>query len=142
MDEHNFESIERQLIALPVAPAPEKLRQVVLAVAHRRLRAQRWDRLLARAAAAVFVVGLGLNAAVGISGKGGGASQTASAVKIEAVTQAALAVADATDPDTATQFAKRMAMLGGVPLSADKEAAIQRRIKARTSSGAKPRTDG
>ncbi len=142
MDDHDFESIERQLIAVPVGRAPEELRQTVLRGVDRRLKAQRWDRRLGRAAVALCLVGIGLNAALGIPGDGTRPTQSASVVKLDAVTQAALAVADATDSDTAAQFAKRMAMLGGAPLNADEEAAIRRQIKARTSSGAKPRTDG
>jgi len=60
--------IERQLTNLPLPSAPASLRSAVLKEVRRNLKAQRWDRRLARAAVALLAVWDRANAAVGWRG--------------------------------------------------------------------------
>ncbi|HKD38189.1 MAG TPA: hypothetical protein VKB78_15355, partial [Pirellulales bacterium] len=92
MDDRELDPIERQLVSIPAAPAPAGLRASVLAGVNRRLRAERRDRLLARAAGILLIVGIGLNAAVGIGEKGLGTGPATSGVRLEAVTLSAQVV--------------------------------------------------
>ena len=126
---------------MPLANAPAKLRGEVLAGVHRQLAAQHWDRRLGRAAIVLLVVGVGLNAAVGWR-TSRPVDQAAAAFKSDTITQAAVAVAEATDAETGTQIARHLTALGGVALSPQQEAAIQQQIESHSKRGARPRKDG
>ena len=85
---------------MPLAAAPSELRGEVLGLVRRQLAAQRWDRRLGRAAAALLVVGVGLNAAISWRSGQPPTNQAATELKPNAITQAAIAVAEATDAET------------------------------------------
>jgi hypothetical protein len=128
MNGESFEQLERQIAA--VAPgAPAELRAVVLADVRRELRAARWDRRFARAAAAAVLVGVGWNALnVALAGRGAAAVRVAQPVlastSAEALVQTAATVAEATDAATGRLVARQLAALGGQRLSAAQAAAI------------------
>ena len=125
MNDDSLEQIERQLAALPTSGAPRELREAVLAGVRRELRAARWDRRVARAAAVLFVVGLGLNLSVGArhadlrSGRTGIAKASS-----QSLMDTALVVAEATDAATARRFARHLAAMAGVELTGAEAAAI------------------
>lgn len=135
MEEQHDETVERHLAALPLTPAPQDLRTAVLSGVRRQLKSQRWERTLARAAVALIVVGVGLNAALLAPGSGTRKDRGDGQLKIETITQAAVVIARSSDPQTATQFARRLALLNGVRLSHDDEAGIELRINEQVSNG-------
>jgi hypothetical protein len=142
MDDPALEPIERQLASVPLAGAPAKLRGEVLACVHRQLTAQRWDRRLGRAAAAVLIVGVGLNAAIGWRDGQSPANQAVAEFKPDAITKAAVVMAEATDAETGTRIARHLADLAGVELSRQQEAAIQKEIQSHSRHFAGQRKDG
>jgi hypothetical protein len=142
MDDPALEPIERQLAINRLPGAPGKLRGTVLAGVHRQLAAQRWDRRLGRAAVLMLVVGVGLNAAIGWRNGQPVSSQAGTGFKPDAITQAAVAVAEATDAETGTQIARHLAALGGVALSPQQEAAIQQQIESHFKRGGAQRKEG
>jgi hypothetical protein len=127
MYDESLDQFEQQLAAgAPGAPAA--FREAVMTGVRRELRAARWDRRLARTAAATFVLGVGMNAVVGwraersahafFGGDHGGA------VAQDSLVQAAAAVAEATDAETGRRVVRQLAALGGQTLSDEQAAAI------------------
>ena len=145
MDSSNLddlESIERQLTILPLPSAPASLRAAVLNDVHRSLKAQRWDRRLARVAAALLAVGIGLNAAVGWRGGQRAANPTVVASRPDVIARVAVLLAEATDAETAREFVRHLAALDGMTLSPQQEAAIQQEVESHSKTAAAHRKDG
>jgi hypothetical protein len=142
MDDPALELIERQLAHIPLAGAPAKLRGEALAGVHRHLAAQRWDRRLGRAAAAVLVIGIGLNVAISWRGGQPPSNQAVADLKPDAITQAAIAMAEATDAETGVQVARHLAALRGITLSPQQQAEIQTRIESHSRHMTGQRKEG
>lgn len=127
MNDDSLEQIERQVAGSSQLGAPPALRAAVLADVRRELRAGAWDRRLARAAAVLLAVGVGMNVAAGL--------QSANEIgdRLPVVTQpnprrslvdTAVVVAEATDAQTGRQFARQLAAMTGRKLTVDEAAAI------------------
>jgi hypothetical protein len=136
MDDESREQIEFQLASAGVTPAPPVLRVEVLAQVRQELRAARWDRRLARAAAVLLIVGVGINLAAGFQsdGKGNSARQpVAQAAERPSLVDTAIVVAEATDAATGRRFARQLAAMTGRELTADEVAAIDAAMRRTTS---------
>jgi hypothetical protein len=138
----DLESIERQLTNLPLPSAPPSLRSAVLKDVHRNLKAQRWDRRLARVTAALLAVGIGLNATAGWRGPEPAVNRAVVESRPDVIARVAVLISQATDAETARQFARHLAALDGMTLSPLQEAAIKRRIDLNSKSAAAHRKDG
>lgn len=143
MNGESFEQIEVQIASLQLNGAPSGLRAAMLADVQRELRAARWDRRLARAAAVLLVVGVGLNLAIALRTAESGRSQQARMVPSgsrQSLVDTAVVVAEATDLATASRFARQLAAMSGRELTADEAAAIEaavRRLAPRSTLGNK-----
>lgn len=122
------ETLERRLGANN-GGAPESLRNAVLVATRRELRAQRWDRRLGRAAAALVLAGVGLNASVGLISERSTSSSAAFATN-DALVQTAVAVARATDVETGRMLAHQLAAIQDQSISPKQLAAIDAAIDA------------
>ena len=130
----DVEQVERLFCA--AAPgAPADLRSAVLADVRRELRASAWDRMLARSAAAIVVVGVGLNAALGLRGDArmapGGQATAIVDARQDALVQTAAAIAEATDAAMGRSVARQLAALSGRTLTDDQAAAIDAALRNR-----------
>ncbi len=138
MSDEHLEQIERQIASMPTFGSPMELRDKVLERTNRELRAARWDRRLARAAAVLLVVGIGMNAAIGLrpslSGKHSVASSRAAEAR-QSLVDTAVVVAQATDAGTALQFARQLAAMTGHELTADETAAIDAAVQRQSPHG-------
>jgi hypothetical protein len=127
MNDESFAELEQQLAQVRAAVAPSQLRTAVLSDVANELRAARWDRRLARAALLLLVVGVGLNAA--LVWQGGSAleqphRQLAHQPAEDSLIQTAIAVAEATNTETAQTFARQLAALRGRELTDQEIATI------------------
>ncbi len=132
MNDYEQEQVE-QLIAATLLPraaagAPSVLRTTILADVRRELRNQRWDRRLRRTAAALLVVGVGFNGLIslGLGGSQGPAAFVGGPDRMQpSILATATAVAEATDAQTARQFARQLAVLRGRPMTEQDAAALE-----------------
>jgi hypothetical protein len=133
MENDSFEELEQRLIATQMRGAPAELRGAVLGCVHRELRAARWDRRLARAAAVLLVIGAGMNLAIGLRPEGRSNETLLAAPREESLVQLAVSVAEATDAQTARSYARHLATLTGRTLTSDEVAAIDAAVEPRNS---------
>ena len=133
MGSDSFEDLERRLALVPRRGAPPALRAAVLDDVHRELAAARWDRRLARAAAGLLAVGIGMNAAVAWWPERSGESQLITGPTEESLIRLAVNVAEATDAQTGRRYARHVATLAGRTLSGDEAAAIDAAVSGRVS---------
>jgi len=125
MNDESLAELEQQLAHVRAAGAPAQLRSAVLSDVSNELRAARWDRRLARAAVILLIVGVGLNAA--LVWQGGSTTerrhpQLAHQPAQDSLIQTAIAVAEATNTETAQTLARQLAALRGRELT-DREIA-------------------
>jgi hypothetical protein len=126
MSSKSRDEIERQLAGLAPSAAPRELRTAVLDGLQRELRAARWDWRLARAAAALLVVGAVLNLAIGLRPiDSRGMNQPVAGTRSQSLVEAAVVVAEVTDAATGSRFAHQMAAMAGVELTTAEAAAIE-----------------
>jgi hypothetical protein len=140
MNDDSFDMIEQQIAGAHALGAPQELRAAVLGGVERELRAARWDRRLARAAVVLLVVGVGLNvAAVQFSRGAGGTArpQIARADAQQSLVEAAIVVAEATDPATGSRFARQLAAMSGHDLTVDERAEIEAALRRAATNGNK-----
>ncbi len=126
MSDDNLEHVERQIAAGGLPGAPSLLRAKVMADAQRELRAARWDQRLARAAAVLLIVGVGLNLANALGSSEldqQQRSQIAADVR-PSIVETAISVAQASDAATAQHVARQIAAMTGHKLTAAEVAAI------------------
>lgn len=142
MNDNPLEPLEDQLSRARPPKASAELRAPVLAAVNRQLAAQRWDRRLARLAAVLLVVGFGLNWTVGIRDEGRIQEAIGVAASPEAIVDAAVAAARATDVETGGRIAQHLSALGGSELSPQQLTAIERVIRQRVKNGSKSQKDG
>jgi len=116
------------------------LRTPVLAAMHRELTAQRRDRRLVRIAAALLVVGIGLNWTVDLHDGTRSPRQLAISSNPAEIVEVAVAVAEATDAQTASHIAQQLA--GVSALSVEETAALEQEIQRRVKNGAIRRKEG
>jgi hypothetical protein len=129
MDGDSLNMIERQIAELRAPNAPEELRAVVLGGVEKELRAARWDRLLARAAAAMLFVGVGLNAATTWYSGRTRLNATAGGPARDSLVRTTVIVAEATDAPTARKYARQVAAVRGRQLSDEDAAAIDAAVE-------------
>jgi hypothetical protein len=142
MSDQSFQHIEQQLAALRPAGAPRELRAAVLAGVHRELRSSRWDRRLARMAAVLLIVGVGLNVSIGVKSLNDSAAHSNYVVQErprQSLVDTAIVIAQATDARTGSQYARRLAAMIGQPLSDDEAAIVDAAVRysAKDSNGSK-----
>lgn len=134
MQQPNDDHLERQLAELPGGSAPADLRNRVLAGVHGELQVAKWERRLARVAVNLLAIGIGLNVAVGLLGdRSTVGTHIASSRSQESLVNAAVAVAEATDPETGRQFARQLAAQSGRSLTPDQISAIDEAIERQIS---------
>jgi hypothetical protein len=126
MNDKSLEPVEMQLSGLRPVGAPRELRGAVLADVRRELRASRWDRRLARAAAILLIVGVGMNGAMVMQSirEDRRAMHIAESESRQSLMDTAVVVAEATDARTGSEYARQLAFMIGEPLSDDEAAAI------------------
>jgi hypothetical protein len=130
----SLEQIERQLASLEPGAAPRELRIAVLDGIRRELRAARWDRRLARIAAVLLVVGVGLNASIGLRSRNSrDAGRRIAATSSQSLLDTAVIVAEATDAATGRRFARQLAAMAGLELSSAESAAIDAALRAKSA---------
>ncbi len=132
MNDEQQEHVERLIAATfptgAAVGAPSALRTAVLADVRRELRNQRWDRRLRRTAAALLVVGVGFNGLItlGFGGSHGPAALVGGPDRMQpSILATATAVAEATDAQTARQFARQLAVMRGRPMTEQDAAALE-----------------
>lgn len=131
MSDEWLEQLECQFAALPTSVLPVGMRAAVLADVERELRAARWDRRLGRAAAALLVIGVGLNFSAGwqLGGSVKGRHENVARAEVRpSLVDTAVIVAEATNAETARRFARQLAAMSGRELTADEAAAIDAAI--------------
>jgi len=133
MNSDSFENLEQRLAAIPPRGAPSALRSAVFDDVHRELSAARWDRLLARAAAILLVVGVGMNAAIGVWPAPQPTKHLIAGPMQHSFVQLAVSVAEATDVQTGRRYARHMATLTGRTLTGDDVAAIDAAVNRQVS---------
>src|SRR5450432_3883819 len=133
MKDDGVEELEKRLAVLNLGRAPKDLRDEVLAGVHCELSAALWDRRLARAAAVLLAVGVGMNLAIGwqSSGSSNSKNQVAVGPSRESLVQFAVTIAEATDPETGSRFARQLAVMSGMSVSSEESAAIDAAVKQR-----------
>jgi hypothetical protein len=132
MSDESLEQVEQQIASVRHSGLPAELRGAVLGGVERELRASRWDRRLARAAAVLLVFGVGMNAALGLQSYGKGDGPLARERHAESRTSlvdTAIVVGEATDARTAQQFARQMAAITGRKLTESEAAAIDAAVQ-------------
>ncbi|MBA3483755.1 MAG: hypothetical protein H0T51_18280 [Pirellulales bacterium] len=136
MNDESLAELEQQLaLGSPVA-APSELRCAVLAGVRRELAASRWDRRLARTAAALMVIGASLNIAIGVNASSGlHPVQPTMPPSQQSLVQTAIAVARATDAETGRQIARQMAAWSGRTMTSEQLTALDAAMAAETASG-------
>ncbi|HEY3392829.1 MAG TPA: hypothetical protein VGK58_08985 [Lacipirellulaceae bacterium] len=139
MNDESLDYIERQL-RFGVLGAPPALRAAVLAGIRRELRAARWDRRMARAAAVLLIVGIGLNVSIGVhSLNRQDTRQQIARTSSQSLVETAVVVAEATDAATGMRFARQLAAMSGLELTSAEaaaiDAALQRTTAPATSNG-------
>jgi hypothetical protein len=112
--------------------SPGKVRDAVLTGVRRELAASRWDRRLGRLAAVLLIIGVGMNVAIGRPSGRPAQRELARAPSRESLTQVAVTVAEATDAQTGSRFARQLAALAGWTLSREESAAIDAAIGRQT----------
>ncbi len=134
MEKDSLEIIESKLAKLPLPSVPFELRQAVLSHVHRELATARWDRRFGRATIMLLVLGVGMNASVGLPWPPPATRQQNQLVhdrSRESLVETAVNVAEATDASTASRFARHLAEVAGWTLTDDElltiDAAIQRK---------------
>lgn len=134
MNDESLDQVEQQLSRLRPPDAAAEVRAAVLADVRRELRANRWDRWLARAAAVLLAVGVGLNASLvvwsGMATSSGSEPLVGDPSK-DALAETAVRMADATDAATGRLLARHMLALSGRQLGAGDTAVIDRAIENR-----------
>jgi hypothetical protein len=130
----SLEQIERQLAGIKPGGAPCELRSAVLDGVRRELRAARWDRRLARVAAVLLVVGVGLNASIGLHTRNSRETgRRIAGTSSQSLLDTAVIVAEATDAATGRRFARQLAAMAGLELSSAEAAAIDAALRAKTA---------
>jgi hypothetical protein len=145
MNDEELENLDRQLASLCLPHAPFELRGVVLADTRRELQAARWDRRLARAAAVLLIVGIGLNLPIGFPSASGttvGERRVARSGSQQSLLDTAIVVAQATDAATGSRFARQFAAMSGRALTDVEAAAIDAAIKRASTHGSINGTEG
>lgn len=127
MDTEPLDEFERELAAAQRFRAPDGLRGAVLSSVERELRAARWDRRFARAAAVLLIVGVGWNASLVLLAPSSNKSQINQIAHNESqqsLVNTAIVVAEATNIEFGRTFARQMAALSGRELTDGEIAAI------------------
>lgn len=128
--------IEQQLALHRPARAPGELRDAVLRDVGRELKSASWDRRLATMAATLLIVGISLNSTLLLGGEGDlGATRFAESER--SLVEMAVAVAQATDIETARQVANQMSAFHGHILTTDQVAALDAAIAAELAKSRK-----
>ena len=133
VENDDLTGIEGRLARHEVSGPATELRSAVLADMHRELSAARWDRRLARAAGVLLAVGVGMNLAIGrqSSRSSNSTNQVAVGPSRESLVQFAVTIAEATDPETGSRFARQLAVMSGMSVSSEESAAIDAAVKQR-----------
>ena len=119
----------------PRAGAPPELRGAVLRDVQRELRASHWDRRLARVAAVLLVVGVGLNVSIGMKSVRDNANLIADQGQSrQSLIDTAVVVAQATDADTGSHYARQLAAMIGQPLSDDEATVVDAAVQYSTNN--------
>jgi hypothetical protein len=138
MSDEVLEQIERQIASIQVVGAPVEMRGAVLDKMQRELRAARWDRRTARAAAVLLALGVAMNVPLGLRSSGLGDRQVARTHTEDvrpSLVDTAIMVAEATDAATARQYARQMAAMAGRTLTDDEAAVIEAAARRSVSRG-------
>ena len=129
----DLQPVENQLAQWRPDGASPELRTVVLRQVRRELRAACWDRRLARTAAILLVVGVGMNIAIVWQPLNPVGQHVATRPTPQAIGELAATLAEATDVETASLFARQMAALRGWPAKGEEVTIIEREIRRRLS---------
>lgn len=131
MNDESLEQTESQLGTLCPRGAPRDLRAAILTDVQRELHASRWDRRLARVAAVLLFVGVGLNAGIVLhsSRDTGQALTLANGNRQQSLVETAMVVAEATNARTGSDFARQLAAMTGHPLSDTEAAAVDAALR-------------
>jgi hypothetical protein len=132
MNDESLEQVEKQIGGLRPVGAPHELRGAVMAGVRRELRAAGWDRRLAKIAAVLLIVGVGLNVGIAVTPEReyGRSLHMAESNARQSLVNTAVVVAEATDARTGGEYARQMAAMIGHRLTADDVAAIDAAVGA------------
>jgi hypothetical protein len=119
-------TLEQQLAAEVPARAPGPLREAVMKDVHCELSSARWDRRLAKVATTVMAVGIAMNIALMVGGDEFSAPR--STASNSSLVQTAVAVARATDVQTARQMAHQISAWNGHVMTNEQLAALHAAI--------------
>lgn len=125
MDETK-DPVESRIQRIGRPAAPRHLRAAVLDQVQRELRAAHWDRRLFQMAVTLLSVGVG--AVLGTT-QWYAPRMTHHAPSQTSLTEAAISVASASDPEQGTLFARYLALMSGVPLTPVEFAALELKVR-------------
>jgi hypothetical protein len=127
------DSLERQLDAALPPALPVELREAILGRVHGQLNAAKWDRRLGRTAIALIVLGVGLNALAGMRFSSPIDTNSNQAIATDTILDLGATVAQATDAETGSRWARQLAALSGRTLT-DQQVDEIRRSTLRSGS--------
>jgi hypothetical protein len=140
MDPESMEQFEEQLSGLPLGSPPAGLRQAVMSGIDRELRAARWERRAASAAALLLVVGIALNISLAMVPARSPVSPARQAVAANGrlpLVETAEVVAEVTNAATGRRVARQLAAMRGRRLSDEEAAEIDAAVERTSDQGNK-----
>jgi hypothetical protein len=142
MNEEFIDPFEEQLRVLPMGEAPKGLRDVTLAAVHRQLAAARWERRIARTTVLLLLLGVALNVRFDTDQENRSEVDMASKSMPENIIEVGVSVAEVTDSETGSRFAKRMANLVGSQMTRQQVIALEQAIQNRFALPSSSRKSG
>lgn len=142
MDDELIDPVEEQLRVLPMGEAPKGLRDVTLATVRRQLAAARWERRIARTTVLLLLLGVALNVRFDTDQEHRSEVDVALKSMPENIIEVGVTVAEATDPETGSRFAKRIANLVGSQMTRQQVIALEQAIQNRMALPPSSRKSG
>jgi hypothetical protein len=127
MNDNQRDPLETLLVDAHSQHAPAHLKTAVLSQVNRQLKSSRWERRLARTAASVLMLGLALNVMLMRSEMAiPTTNRYAEFLGEDSIVQMGKTVAEVTDAETGTLYAKQLAFFYGRQLTEQQSNAIDR----------------
>ena len=133
MNDDATDSLEQHILGALPSRLPAELRNIVLAKVSRQLTAAKWERRLGRTAAALIIVGIGLNWAATVRYSSPLRTNLSQSVASAAIVEMGVTMAQATDAETGSQWARHLAALSGRTLTDRQVAEIHHGARKSTS---------
>jgi hypothetical protein len=141
-DDVNTNEIEQQLLRAVPGRAPAEMRSVILGSMQSKLRSTRWDRRLARTAAVLVCLAVGLNGTAGWRAHREYQLAELQRPTPRAITETAEMIASVTDKETGQWFEERMVALRASRSRTNAHVTMQRVVNEILKTWDLPEKDG